>query len=61
MERDTQAQEPETTAAEPPQMAEELSDEQLDQFAGGIIGTELDSGFQAEDGARTRHTGGANF
>jgi hypothetical protein len=41
MERDTQAREPETAAAEPPAMAEEMTDEQLDQVAGGAIVIEV--------------------
>ena len=60
MERDTQAQEP--TPATQAAATDEMTDEQLDQVAGGIIGTELDSGFQAEDGRRSsRPSGGANY
>ena len=42
-------------------MAEREQAKQPTERAPQEPGTELDSGFQAEDGARTRHTGGANF
>ena len=51
MERDTQAQEPTPTSEAA--ATDEMTDAQLDQVAGGIIGSELDSGFQAEDGRRS--------
>jgi hypothetical protein len=38
-----------------------MTDEQLDRVAGGIIATELDNGFQAEDGRRSSHPGGVNY
>jgi hypothetical protein len=44
MERDTQAQEPTPTSQAA--ATDEMTDEQLEQVAGGIIGSELDSGYK---------------
>jgi hypothetical protein len=41
MEPHTPAQELETAATEPPAMADEMTDEQLDQVAGGAIVIEV--------------------
>jgi hypothetical protein len=59
MEPNTPAQEPTPTGQTA--ASDEMTDEQLDRVAGGIIATELDNGFQAEDGRRSSHPGGVNY